>query len=70
MSKENRLVNRCPMSGDAVTFNKCVEDKTVTIIDSTYRAFCPFCHQLIQLGTHPLGGYHVRQIPIHKIRKH
>ena len=70
MSKKNRLENRCPLSGDAVTFNKCSADKTVTLIDTTYRAFCPFCHKVIQLHPHPLGGYHVRQIPIHKIREH
>ena len=64
-----KLENRCPLSGDAVTFNKCSEDKTVTIIDSDYNAFCPFCHKLVRLKRHPLGGYHVRQIPNHKLRE-
>ena len=64
--KSTRLKNRCPLSGDVVHFNKC-DDKTVTILTSDFLAFCPFCHKLIQLTEHPLGGYHVKRIPIHKI---
>lgn len=68
-SNRNRLTNRCPLSGDAVTFDK-VGEVLVTIIDSDYHAFCPFCMKVVKLKRHPLGGYHVRQIPIHKIREH